>query len=98
MPEPLDSLLSLSHRIGLAGDLAILGEGNTSARTGDDTFLVKASGSSLGTLAADQLTECRLSTLLEVIDRPERSDREVDAMLTRLPRSRRWRRTSTPIC
>ncbi len=58
-----------------------MGEGNTSARTGDDTFLVKASGSSLGTLAADQLTECRLSTLLEVIDRPERSDREVDAML-----------------
>lgn len=81
MPEPLDSLLSLSHRIGQAGDLAILGEGNTSARTGDDTFVVKASGSSLATLAPDQVTECRTSTLMRAIEGPEMPDKEVDELL-----------------
>ena len=39
--------------------LAILGEGNTSARCTDDTFLVKASGTCLGTLSKDDVVECR---------------------------------------
>lgn len=83
MSEALSQLLSLSHQIGRAGDLAILGEGNTSARTGDDSMIVKASGSSLADLTAEQVTECRISTLLEAIDAPEGrfSDIEVDEKL-----------------
>ena len=50
MPTPiLQDLLTLSHDLGREDrGLAILGEGNTSARLSDDTFLVKASGACLG--------------------------------------------------
>jgi rhamnose utilization protein RhaD (predicted bifunctional aldolase and dehydrogenase) len=55
MPEaasPLSRLLDLSHQLGREErKLAILGEGNTSARVGPDTFVVKASGSNLGSLS-----------------------------------------------
>ncbi|NBS84365.1 MAG: hypothetical protein EBS59_06695, partial [Verrucomicrobia bacterium] len=47
---PLLQLIELSRRIG--NDpvrYAILGEGNTSTRSGEDTFWVKASGTSLST-------------------------------------------------
>lgn len=45
------ALLSLSHEPGEENrGLAVRGEGNTSARLDADTFLVEASGSSLGTL------------------------------------------------
>ena len=45
----VDRLLALSHDLGREDrDLAILGEGNTSADNGDSTFWVKASGTSLG--------------------------------------------------
>ena len=49
--ETARALIDLSRDLG--GEhrgLAILGEGNASARISDDTFIVKASGSSLGTL------------------------------------------------
>ena len=46
--SPLKTLLTLSHELGREERrLAILGEGNTSARSGKETFLVKASGSNL---------------------------------------------------
>ena len=44
--------------------LAILGEGNTSARLTDKTFLVKASGSCLGSLRKEDVVECRSDLLL----------------------------------
>lgn len=48
---PLEELIELSHQLGREDRaFAILGEGNTSADLGDGTFLVKASGTSLGTL------------------------------------------------
>lgn len=83
MAEVMEQLLGLSHRIGLAGNLAILGEGNTSAKTGTDRFIVKASGSSLATLTAEQVTECSIPKLMEVIDAPgdKYSDVEVDGKL-----------------
>jgi rhamnose utilization protein RhaD (predicted bifunctional aldolase and dehydrogenase) len=72
-------LLALSHALGLESRaLAILGEGNTSLRASDDTFLVKASGSSLGTLTAADVVECRLAPLLALLDRDAPSDQQIE--------------------
>lgn len=76
------NLLSLSHELGREERrLAILGEGNTSARRSDERFWVKASGSNLRTLKAGDLTECRSRELLSLLDRPAVSDDEIDAAL-----------------
>lgn len=76
------TLLSLSHELGREDRrLAILGEGNTSARVSADTFLVKASGSNLATLSPLGLTECRFSPLLALLDRKRAADAEVDEIL-----------------
>ena len=46
-----EELVQLSRDLGREDrHLAILGEGNTSCDLGDGSFLVKASGTSLGTL------------------------------------------------
>ncbi|MDB6094572.1 MAG: Aldolase [Verrucomicrobia bacterium] len=80
--ELLSRLVDLSHQLGREErKLAILGEGNTSARVSADTFLVKASGSSLGTLGAANLTECRFATLLPPLDARAMSDAAVDEQL-----------------
>ena len=82
MSGPADTrrtLVALSHDLGAEGrGLAILGEGNTSARHSDETFMVKASGSSLGSLTEADLTECRFAPLLAMLDRDDLSDKEVD--------------------
>jgi rhamnose utilization protein RhaD (predicted bifunctional aldolase and dehydrogenase) len=78
----LDTLLSLSHELGREDRrLAILGEGNTSARLTSDSFLVKASGSNLSTLAAANLTECRFNPLLELLEQKKSTDGVVDDAL-----------------
>jgi rhamnose utilization protein RhaD (predicted bifunctional aldolase and dehydrogenase) len=78
----LTELLTLSHDIGREDrGLAILGEGNTSARLSDDTFLVKASGTCLGILEAHDLVECRSAALLPLLERDSMTDAEVDAAL-----------------
>jgi rhamnose utilization protein RhaD (predicted bifunctional aldolase and dehydrogenase) len=77
-----DRLLALSHDLGREErKLAILGEGNTSARTGADTFLVKASGSNLATLSPLGLTECRLGELAALLERKVVPDAAIDAAL-----------------
>ena len=85
MPPPADArsaLLTLSHALGEEPRaLAILGEGNTSARVGDETFLVKASGSSLGTLGPDDLVECRFEPLRAMLDGGEIDDARIDETL-----------------
>lgn len=83
LPDPITAaLLSLSHDLGREDRrLAILGEGNTSARLNPKTFLVKASGSNLSQLAAANLTACRFSDLLELLDRRSVSDASVDETL-----------------
>lgn len=79
---PLSDLLSLSHELGREDrSLAILGEGNTSTRTGDGRFLVKASGSNLATLAATGVTECRADPLLALLEQPGATDAEIEAAL-----------------
>lgn len=78
----LSDLLTLSHELGREDrGLAILGEGNASARQGDDTFLVKASGTSLGTLREQDLVECRFATLLPLLDKDQMTDQQVDDAL-----------------
>ena len=77
--EILQVLIALSRELGAEHrGLAILGEGNVSAKLNDDTFFVKASGSSLGTLAEADVTECRFAPLLAMLDRDDLSDKEVD--------------------
>ena len=80
--EKLPALLRLSHELcNPQHPLAILGEGNTSARLDDRTFLVKASGSSLGRLRGQDVVECKAAGLLSLLDRTGLSDAEVDSAL-----------------
>ena len=76
-------LLDLSHTLGdPAHDWAILGEGNTSTRIGDHTFLVKASGSELRTLTLEQISEVRFAPVMEALDATrEYSDAETKDLL-----------------
>jgi rhamnose utilization protein RhaD (predicted bifunctional aldolase and dehydrogenase) len=69
MEKILAELVELSHRLGdPALDWAILGEGNSSADLGDGTFLVKASGVSLGTAARDDFIRVRAGPVLALLD------------------------------
>jgi rhamnose utilization protein RhaD (predicted bifunctional aldolase and dehydrogenase) len=76
------ALLELSHELGAEDrHLAILGEGNTSTKASDETFLVKASGSSLGTLKKNDVVECRFDALLPLIEKADATDEEIDETL-----------------
>lgn len=80
--DKLQELLRLSHEIGREDrKLTILGEGNTSAKISDSEFLVKASGSCLGNLREDQVTRCRVDTVLELLDGRSFTNEEVDIVL-----------------
>ena len=75
-------LLTLSHELGREDrGLAMLGEGNTSARLTEDTYLVKASGTCLGTLKEEDVVECRLSALLPLLEKDSLTDQQVDDVL-----------------
>jgi len=75
-------LLQLAHDLGRADrHLAILGEGNVSARLSAAEFLVKASGTSLATLAPAGLTACRSDAILRLLERKSLSDAETEAAL-----------------
>lgn len=80
--DPLAKLLELSHQLGREErKLAILGEGNTSTRVSNETFIVKASGSNLATLSPLGVTECRLADLLPLLDKKAMADAAIDAAL-----------------
>jgi rhamnose utilization protein RhaD (predicted bifunctional aldolase and dehydrogenase) len=77
-----ESLIELSHVLGRDDrGMAILGEGNASAGLKGGRFLVKASGSSLGTLRRHELVECRVKPLMSLLDRKEVTDAEIDRVL-----------------
>ena len=79
---PALPLLNLSHELGREDRrLAILGEGNTSARVDGETFVVKASGSHLGTLDERGVTTCRFQPLLEILDATAADDDDVENVL-----------------
>lgn len=72
-------LIELARQIGREDrNLAILGEGNVSAKVSDREFLVKASGTSLGTLKSSDLTSCNSLAVLKMLDRKTISDSEVE--------------------
>ena len=77
--ESLRDLIALSHELGAEGrGLAILGEGNTSAKLSDETFFVKASGSSLGALTEEDVVECKFAPLLAMLEREDLSDQQIE--------------------
>ncbi len=81
-PDPKTRMLDLSHQLGREErKLAILGEGNTSVRLSDATFVVKASGSNLATLTAAGVTECRFDKLVPLLAADEMTDAAVDEAL-----------------
>ena len=80
----LDRLHRLAHWLGdPARDLAILAEGNVSAAVGPETdrFWLKASGSSLGSMARDQFVLMDTARTLALMDRESLTDAEIKAML-----------------
>jgi len=80
--EHIESLLSLSHELGADHrGLAMLGEGNTSAKLSAGTFLVKASGSCLATLSPADLVECHFAPLLAMLDRPDLTEEQIEEEL-----------------
>src|ERR1035438_8208026 len=80
--EKLKLLLDLSHKLGdPARQMAILAEGNASAKLSSETFLVKASGCSLGTLDKGGVVECCAKTLLPLLEKTNLSDAEIDGTL-----------------
>jgi len=81
-PEKFKLLLKLSHELGRHDrQMSILAEGNTSVKLSAETFLVKASGSNLGTLDETGVVECRTDVLLSLLDKTGLEDKEVDRLL-----------------
>jgi rhamnose utilization protein RhaD (predicted bifunctional aldolase and dehydrogenase) len=82
MNDTIQLLLQLAHEIGREDrPLAILGEGNVSARLGNEQFAVKASGCGLGTLTEAEVTVCDLPRALAILDKRHLSDDELEAQL-----------------
>lgn len=74
-----EELAQLSRELGREDRyLAILGEGNTAADLGDGTFLVKASGTSLGTMTPDGLSRVSHAKVDELLDRPNVTEQEIE--------------------
>jgi L-ribulose-5-phosphate 4-epimerase len=78
----VDELVWLCRELGQpTSDLAILAEGNASARSGNG-FWVKASGFELGSLSADGLVEIDLAKTVAFLDGPELTDAETRLALS----------------
>jgi len=76
--EILDQLVAMSRRLGAPErNLALLGEGNTSARADDAGFFVKASGTQLGTADRDAFVEVRFDGVLKMLEAGDLSDAEI---------------------
>lgn len=82
MKDVLEKLLKLSHELGREErHLAMLGEGNTSAKVDDARFYVKASGCTLETLTEADVTLCDTKKVLELLEADSPSDEQVDEAL-----------------
>lgn len=69
MNDVLEELVVMSQELGKpAHDLAILGEGNTSARADAETFWIKASGVNLGSAGRDGFVRVRSAPILDALD------------------------------
>lgn len=71
-------LLSLARTLGdPTADLAILAEGNVSAREDEESFQVKASGFSMRTIGPEGFVQVRFAPILAAFDAGELTDAEV---------------------
>jgi len=78
-------LVGLSRRLGdPAADLAILGEGNTSADLGDGSFLVKASGASLARAGDADFVRVDRASILRLIEDTSLDEHDVAGLGVRL--------------
>ena len=80
--ELLEKLMNLSHELGREDrQLAILGEGNTSAKGSDGTFWVKASGSQLGKMVKEDFCQVSFSAVENLMNSKDLTDAEIEAGL-----------------
>ncbi len=80
--EILRQLVNMSNRLGEERrGLVILGEGNTSAKISEQTFYVKASGTNLGTITAEEFVEVKAAPVLEMLECGALSDDEIKERL-----------------
>ena len=79
MSDIIQELIWLSNELGREErQLAILGEGNTSADLGDGTFFVKASGTSLGTLVPSGLSRVSHRKVDDILARDFVTEQEIE--------------------
>lgn len=80
--QTLEQLIDMSHELGRPeNDLAIYGEGNTSALESEDRFWVKVSGTTLRTMEASGLALLDRAKTESLLDRDLRNDQEILAAL-----------------
>jgi len=73
-----EKLVRLGRKLGdPEKDYVILGEGNISGKDNDNTFWVKASGSSLSNLQTENLVEVYFDKVLALLEKDALSDEEV---------------------
>lgn len=73
----LHELIEISRRLGERGDLAILGEGNTSAAVDDDRFFVKASGTQLAQASQETFVLVSRAKVLNLLTQPALTDEQI---------------------
>jgi rhamnose utilization protein RhaD (predicted bifunctional aldolase and dehydrogenase) len=79
MNDQLKKLIDLSHQLAdPALDLAIIGEGNTSASCNDGTFWVKASGCQLATISEEGFSHVNAEAIFKLIEKDHLSDAEIE--------------------
>jgi rhamnose utilization protein RhaD (predicted bifunctional aldolase and dehydrogenase) len=82
MQETIDALLELARELGREDRrLAILGEGNVSAKISEEEFAIKSSGSSLSTLKKPEITVCNSKQILQLLERKTISDAQIETAL-----------------
>ena len=77
----LDSLIEMTRALGEPRmDYVIIGEGNTSMRLDEESFLVKASGHQMRDIGAEGFVGLRLSPILALLDDPPATLSEAKAI------------------
>ncbi len=78
----LQELIQLSHELGRDDrQLAMLGEGNTSADIGDGTFWVKGSGKEMATADESSFARISLDHVMQLLSNDYLSDEQIQAGL-----------------
>lgn len=95
MESRIAQLIDLAHELGREQrQLAILGEGNVSAKLSDSQFAVKASGCALGALTEQDVTICDTAQVLAILE--ERAPASDDFIEQRLLAARIDSRAKKP--